>query len=53
LDQIVETTKDDEVKKLYKKLKGGMGNEVCLVEAKLLETNEQSYRGDNEKLAKY
>ena len=42
LKQIVETTKTDKIGDIYKKLEEGMGNEVSLVEAKLLEPNEQS-----------
>jgi C1A family cysteine protease len=52
LDQIVKTTNKPEVNSIYKKIQEGIGNEVRLLEAKLLEQNEQSYRGDNEKLAK-
>jgi C1A family cysteine protease len=50
LEQIVNTTKaaDKDVEGLYQKLQRGMENEVCLVEAKLLEENEQSYNYRND-----
>ena len=43
LDEIVKTTKDNKpkVEELYQKLQKGRENEVCLVEAELLESNEQ------------
>ena len=56
LQKIVATTKKhnpeaEEVEKLYQKLQQGMGNEVCLVEAKLLEPDQQSYKSHTDKLA--
>ncbi|MBD1807124.1 hypothetical protein H6F98_16935 [Microcoleus sp. FACHB-SPT15] len=53
LEQIVEKTEDNEAKKLCKELQGGMENEVHLVEAKLLELNEENYNSRTDKLAEF
>ncbi|MBD2128731.1 hypothetical protein NDI39_14425 [Microcoleus sp. ZQ-A2] len=56
LEQIVQTTKENaKVQDIYQKLQKGMGNDVCLVEAELLEPNEQSgiRSEENKKIGKF